>query len=159
MVDIHSHILWGLDDGADSLDLSLAMVRLAAETGTTDIVATPHANNTYEYDPVTIQARIKELQSLCGPAPKIHQGCDFHLSFGNIENALQNPQRFTVNARTYLMVELPEHLMPPNMGRALEHMIGAGMIPVITHPERNRVLWKEERQFDAWLDLGCQAQV
>jgi protein-tyrosine phosphatase len=159
MVDIHSHILWGLDDGAVSLDVSLEMVRLAAGTGTTDIVATPHANNEYEYDPEKVRERIKELQTRCGAIPKIHPGCDFHLSFGNIENALQNPRRYTVNARSYLMVELPDHMMPPNLGRAFEHMMAAGIIPVITHPERNRVLWTEERQFNAWLEQGCYAQV
>jgi len=57
------------------------------------------------------------------------------------------------------MVELPEHMLPPNLGRAFEHMLEAGMIPVITHPERNRVLWTEERQFNAWLEMGCNAQV
>jgi protein-tyrosine phosphatase len=159
MVDIHSHILYGLDDGADTLDTSLAMVRLAAGTGTTDIVATPHANNSYEYDPEKIRERIKELQCHCGAIPKIHPGCDFHLSFGNIENALINPNRYTVNGRCYLMVELPDHVLPPNLGRAFEHMLSAGMIPVITHPERNRVLWTEERQFNAWLEQGCHAQV
>jgi protein-tyrosine phosphatase len=159
MVDIHSHILWGLDDGAESRDASLAMLRLAAETGTTDIVATPHANNEYTYDPDKIREKIKNLQVHCGAVPKIHPGCDFHLSFGNIENALQNPAPYTINARSYLMVELPEHVMPPNMGRAFEHMIAVGIIPVITHPERNRVLWTEERQFNAWLEHGCYAQV
>jgi protein-tyrosine phosphatase len=159
MVDIHSHILWGLDDGAASLDVSLAMIRLAAGTGTTDIVATPHANNEYEYDPDKVREKIKELQMHCGAVPKIHAGCDFHLSFGNIENALQNPRRYTVNARAYLMVELPEHIMPPNLGRAFEHMMAVGITPVITHPERNRVLWTEERQLNAWLEHGCQAQV
>ena len=50
MVDIHSHILPGLDDGAQTLEDSLDILRLAAEHGTTDIVATPHANPTYPFD-------------------------------------------------------------------------------------------------------------
>ena len=159
MVDIHSHILWGLDDGAESLEVSLAMVRMAASSGTTDIVATPHANNIFEYHPEIIREKIQELQSLCGAIPKIHPGCDFHLSFSNNENAIQNPHRYTVNGRCYLMVELPENVMPPNLGRAFEHMAAVGIVPVVTHPERNRVLWTEERQFNAWLENGCQAQV
>ena len=44
MIDIHSHILWGLDDGAGTLDESIEMLKLAAECGTAEIVATPHAN-------------------------------------------------------------------------------------------------------------------
>jgi protein-tyrosine phosphatase len=163
MVDIHSHILWGLDDGADSLETSLAMIQLAASTGTTDIVATPHANNTYDFQPAKIHERIQELktelQTRSGTILNIHTGCDFHMSFGNIENALKTPQPYTINGHGYLMVELPEHVIPPNLGRAFEHMLGAGMLPVITHPERNRVLWNDERQFNAWLHNGCLAQV
>ena len=63
MVDIHSHILWGLDDGAETLEESLAMLKLAAESGTTDIVATPHANSRYRYQPEVIQQRIEEASA------------------------------------------------------------------------------------------------
>ena len=56
MVDIHSHILWGLDDGAKTLEESVAMLQLAAESGTTDIVATPHANYRYTFQPEVIPA-------------------------------------------------------------------------------------------------------
>ena len=51
MIDIHSHFLWGMDDGAESIEQSLAMLKMAAESGTTDIVATPHANSRYAFDP------------------------------------------------------------------------------------------------------------
>ena len=53
--DIHSHILYGIDDGAKTLEESLAMLRLAAEAGTTDIVATPHVNGQFEFDPELIR--------------------------------------------------------------------------------------------------------
>lgn len=60
-VDIHSHILWGLDDGARDYETSLEMLRMAAGNGTTDIVATPHSNLQYPFDPDKISARIHEL--------------------------------------------------------------------------------------------------
>ena len=82
MVDIHSHILWGLDDGAKTFEDSLAMARLAKECGTTDIVATPHANARYPFDAAvnrqkTIRAAIstsafpisRALYSIPGPSP------------------------------------------------------------------------------------------
>src|ERR1019366_2721389 len=65
LVDIHSHILPGLDDGAESLDDALSMVKMAAEAGTTDIVASPHANDRYAYHPETVHAKVAELQQAC----------------------------------------------------------------------------------------------
>ena len=159
MVDIHSHILWGLDDGAQSIEDSIAMARVAAETGTTDIVATPHANNRYTFDPSLIQTRIEELAAATSGAPKIHLGSDFHLSFSNIQDALNNPRLYTINHLRYLMVELPDTLIPPDMGTVFERMLQVGILPVITHPERNRALWRDEALFDAWLTAGCYVQI
>jgi protein-tyrosine phosphatase len=139
MVDIHSHILWGLDDGPETLDESLAMLRMAADCGTTDIVATPHANSRYNFDPAVITSRIEELGSYPG-LPRIHRGCDFHLSALNIEDALQNPAKYTINFGRYLMVELPEMFSPDSIARVLRSLSSQDMLPVITHPERNPVL-------------------
>ena len=91
MIDIHSHILWGVDDGARSREDSIAMLRLATETGTTDIVATPHCNSQYQFDPAARDERIRELTGATGGAPRIHSGCDFRLSYDNIQVALREP--------------------------------------------------------------------
>jgi protein-tyrosine phosphatase len=159
MVDIHSHILWGLDDGAKTLEDSIAMARIAAESGTTDIVATPHANNQYTFDPVLIQQRVAELASATGGRPNVHFGSDFHLSFSNIESALQDPRPYTINHLRYLMVELPDSLIPPDMGGVFERMKQVGILPVITHPERNRAIWRDVQQFENWLEIGCYVQI
>ena len=63
MVDIHSHVLWGMDDGSPDENVSLEMLRMAAEAGTTDIVATPHSNAEYEYVPEIIDERLIERVS------------------------------------------------------------------------------------------------
>ena len=65
-VDIHSHVLYGLDDGAKTLDESVEMLRVAEESGTAHIVATPHANSRYKFRPNVIAARMAELQPLTG---------------------------------------------------------------------------------------------
>ena len=89
MIDIHSHILPGLDDGSESLEESVAMLQQAAAAGTTDIVASPHANQEYLFDPLMVEQKISELQAAVGDAPRIHYGCDFHLTLENIEDALR----------------------------------------------------------------------
>ena len=158
MVDIHSHILWGLDDGAETLDESLAMLRMAAASGTTDIVATPHANSRYNFDPAIITSRIEELSGYAG-LPRIHRGCDFHLSALNIEDALRNPAKYTINSGRYLMVELPEMFNPDSMGHVLRSLSAQGMLPVITHPERNPVLQRSPAAIEEWIDSGCPIQI
>lgn len=140
MVDIHSHILPGLDDGSPAFDVSLAMVRMAREAGTTDIVATPHANTSYRYQPELISERIAELQNAVGDGIKIHRGCEFHLSLQNIQAALREPSRFSVNDLCYLLVEFPEVTLFQGIEQVFTNLMSAGLTPLVTHPERNQHL-------------------
>ena len=64
MIDIHSHIIYGIDDGSESIEMSLEMLRLAAAAGTTDIVASPHSNGIFQFQPPLNLARIDEMQAL-----------------------------------------------------------------------------------------------
>src|SRR5215467_4398935 len=145
MVDIHSHILWGLDDGAETFEESLAMLKLAAESGTTDIVATPHANSRYEFMPDIIGQRIAEV-SAGRTQPRIHRGCDFHLSFDNVQNAIEDPRKYTINGGYYILVEFPEGSLA-GMKRVLTTLIDCGLTPIMTHPERQRQLQKIDNEF------------
>src|ERR1043166_9016713 len=97
---MHSHIPHGLDDGSKSLEESIAMVRMAADAGTTDIVASPHANQEYRFDPLTVERKISEVQAAVGDVPQIHYGCDFHLTLENIEDALHAPAKYSIDHRS-----------------------------------------------------------
>jgi protein-tyrosine phosphatase len=156
-VDIHSHVLYGLDDGAKTPEESVAMLQLAAASGTTDIVATPHANGQYVFDPALIDRRITELADR---APiRIHRGCDFHLQFDNIQDALAYPDKYTVNHKSYLLVEFPDLSIFANTERILSQLLDRGMIPIITHPERNDKLQRRIDDLARWVDIGCCVQV
>ena len=109
MIDIHSHILWGLDDGARECSDSLAMLKMAADCGTTDIVASPHSDLRFAFLPELINERIDHLTGASGGVPRIHRGCDFHLSFENVQDALAFPHKYTIGGLSYLLVYL---LMP-----------------------------------------------
>ena len=159
MVDIHSHILWGLDDGAETLEESVAMLKAAALGGTTDMVATPHANSQYKYDGAVVEARIAELAEITCDVPRVHRGCDFHLNYENIEDALRYPGKYTINGWKYLMVEFPDLFIPPSMDSIFQQMRERGIIPVVTHPERNALLAKRRDWMQQWAALGCLAQV
>jgi protein-tyrosine phosphatase len=159
MIDIHSHILAGVDDGAQSLEDSVAMLRMAARHGTTDIVATPHANSFFRYNAQVIAARFLDLSAAAEGLLRVHLGCDFHLSYENVQDALQHPTRYTINNRTYLMVELPELFVPDSAADVLTRLRSAGMVPVITHPERNGVLAGRIDTLGQWVKNGCLVQI
>jgi protein-tyrosine phosphatase len=159
MIDVHSHILYGLDDGAKDLEESVAMVRMAAEHGTTDIVATPHANLEYKFQPGLVRERISEIQNAAGRVPRIHYGCDFHLSFDNVQDAVAHPGRYSINSLGYLLVEFSDLAIFPSTTEIFSQLIEAGMRPVITHPERNMLLQQRIGKLKEWVDLGCLIQV
>jgi protein-tyrosine phosphatase len=159
MIDIHAHILPGLDDGAETIDEAVAMVRMAAASGTTDIVATPHANYEFTYEPDTVNQRIRELDQACGHAIRIHGGCDFHLSAANILDALEHPAKYTINGNGYLLVEFPDLVIAPTMEGVFSQLREVGMTPIVTHPERNPALQRQTARLAAWVDSGCLVQV
>lgn len=159
MVDIHSHILPGIDDGSDSLETSVEMLRMAAEDGTTDIVATPHANLKYAFQPEVITEKIGELQQAAGDSIRIHRGCDFHLSFDNIQDCFAHPEKYTINHKRYLLVEFSDLQIAKITENVLARMRDADIVPVITHPERNHLLQTRFAQMSEWIGSGCLVQV
>jgi Capsular polysaccharide biosynthesis protein len=162
MIDIHHHLLWGLDDGSTSVEISLAMARMAAADGITHVVCTPHANAQYDYDPEGVAAQIAELQGLLDQeniALRLGRGCDFHLSFDNIELAQAEPARFSINGLGYLLVELPDYALPTGLTEVFYQMQIAGMTPILTHPERNKTLQTDQSKLLEWLRGGLLVQV
>jgi protein-tyrosine phosphatase len=159
MVDIHSHILWGMDDGSHSLEMSVAMLQMAAKGGTTDIVATPHADANYEFQPALIAERIAELQAKIGDGIRIHSGCDFHLKFDNIQEALADARKYSVNGLGWVLVEFSDMMIFPNTEEIFSQMRNAGMGVIVTHPERNWLLRKDIDRLGRWVNEGAYMQV
>ncbi len=159
MIDIHSHILPGLDDGARSVDESLEMLRLAAGSGTTDIVATPHASSQFSFDHARVDESFRDLAERSGGLISLHLGCDFHLTYDNVSDALRNPTKYTINNKQYLMLELPDLVALPIVRQAVRQLISAGLIPIITHPERNLSFQRKIDELAHWIEDSCLVQV
>ena len=159
MVDIHFHLLPGLDDGPDTLEMALEMAERAAADGTTHIVATPHANPNFLFDSELIAQRAAELRSKVGDRLKIFTGCDFHLSFENLQDIQKHPQRYTIDGKGYLLVEFAAYSIPPEIDQTFHELQLAGITPIITHPERNRILRRHTDWLDKWASRGCAVQV
>ena len=135
------------------------MVRMAAEHGTTDLVATPHANPNFKFDPQAIAERLAEVAEASANAVRLHSGSDFHLSYDNIQDAIENPRKYTINGHRYLMVEFSDMLIFNNTAEIFSRLQEAGMTPVITHPERNGLLRQRVDQIAAWVKDGACVQV
>jgi protein-tyrosine phosphatase len=148
-----------MDDGSRTLENSLAMLRMAQEHGTTAIVATPHANPQYRYDPEVIAQRLKELREGAPQGIDIYRGCDFHLSFDNIKDAIEHPKKYTIHEGPYLLVEFSDLLIFNNTAEIFARLQEAGMRPVITHPERNSLLRQRLDKIGNWVAEGAFCQV
>jgi protein-tyrosine phosphatase len=121
------------------------------------MVATPHANHEYRYDRNLHLALLEELR-LRAPGLSFSLGCDFHLSYENIRDAMNHPERYTIGGTRYLLVELSEY-STFNVAQTLFQLQTAGMLPIITHPERNRVILGDPGLLDRFSDVGCLFQI
>ena len=163
MIDIHHHLLFDLDDGSRNLDMSVAMAEMAFADGITHIVCTPHANERFPYRPEIVSQRLTELEETLlakGIGPLIlGTGCDFHLMYENVEDALHQPSRYTINGKGYLLVEFPDFSISPNTSATFYDLRLSGMTPIITHPERNPILSKHPERMADWLATGALIQI
>ena len=162
MVDLHNHLLHGLDDGSPDLETSVRMARMAVEDGLTHMVCTPHCSSRYAFDPEVIASRLAELRAALaseGIALTLGTGCDFHLNYDNLLDALAHPRKFTLNSTEYLLIELPDLGIPPTLDNTLYELRLVGMTPILTHPERNLTLQRNPDMLIPWLRNGLLVQV
>src|SRR3981189_1276639 len=96
VIDIHCHLLPEVDDGPKSWDVAIEMCRMAVADGITQTVATPHANDRYAYGRTYLSELLEHGREKSGSALQFRLGCDFHLSFENLERVLEHPQTYTI---------------------------------------------------------------
>lgn len=166
MIDLHSHILPGIDDGAKTLDVSLEMARLAVADGIHTMACTPHIYpGLYMNDRDGIVAARDALQTELdarGIALRLTTGADVHLVPGLLES-LRAGRVPTLAGSRYLLLEPSHHVAPPRFQESVFTLVAAGYTPVITHPER--LLWVEDHypvfvqliQQGAWMQVTAGA--
>ena len=159
MVDIHTHILPEVDDGARSWQMAEQMCQMAVEDGIEHMVATPHANGRFSYDRDWLRGVLNELRQRTGGRPKLSLGCDFHFSLENLESLEKKPHRYTIEDTPYLLVEFSDYSVPPSANRELEELLQRGLVPIVTHPERNPQLQRKPDRVLQWVELGCAVQL
>lgn len=141
MIDIHAHILPGLDDGSDSLETSLMMAYAAVESGVTAIIATPHCNQRglYEnYASPELTGRLERLRGeidAAGIPLDVYQGMEV---FGtrDVPRLLREGKLLTLNGSRYLLIEFAFREDPLYMDRLVHALLDDGVCPIVAHPER-----------------------
>jgi protein-tyrosine phosphatase len=146
MIDLHSHILPGVDDGSPDLSTSLAMARMAVEDGIKVMACTPHfMPGLYNNDANDIRHRVAAFsqQLTAHKIPlRVVVGGDVHIRSDVVE-VLHAKRALTLNDTRYVLLEPPQVIMPLRFEDFIAKMVMAGFIPVITHPER--LSWIEQQ--------------
>lgn len=160
MIDIHCHILPGIDDGPRDLATSMEMLRIASEDGITHIAATPHFVYNEKPSARDIYERLIMLrESVSGTKSEIRlmPGADIKLTYELIFGLEKNDIP-TINGSRYFLLELPD-LMPLNLDNFVFESTLKGFIPIITHPERNYSLLASPGKTDELRNAGALFQL
>ena len=158
MIDLHSHILPGQDDGAQSLEASLAMARMAVDSGVTAMAATPHCAGDRTVEIHAAWQLLKEALEENGIPMKLCLGMEI---FGTPETArmLRENRLLTLNDSKYPLIEFSFHSDGMEETRILRSVCKAGYRPVVAHPERYSYVQQDPRLLHQWVRMGCLIQV
>ena len=139
MLDLHCHMLPGIDDGAPDLATALGMARMAYDDGIRTVACTPHIYpGMYDNTAPGIRKAIADFQAKLdaeGIELRLVEGADVHLDT-DLAGAIRADRVPTLAGSRYLLLEPPHHVAPPRFEDAVFMLMAQGLVPVITHPER-----------------------
>jgi len=165
MIDIHSHILPKVDDGAQSFDDALEMLQMAAQDGVVSQVLTPHIqanrfnNNLKQLSKLfEVFCKIVESENI---AIKLHLAAEVHIGPEIMQMVETNslPWLGTWHDQKCFLLELPPNDIPAGSINLIHWLRGKQITPIIVHPERNRAFQKNISKLQAFLDTGCPIQI
>lgn len=165
MIDIHCHLLPGIDDGPDKLEQALSLARIACDNGITHSVLTPHIHpGRYENSAATIRASLEAFRQAIS-----EEGIPLQLGFAAevrlSPEVLQMVQQETipfygeVDGYKILLLELPHSHVPPGSDNLVRWLMERKIRPLIAHPERNKGIMRNIEHIEPFIELGCLFQV
>ena len=168
MIDIHCHLLPGIDDGAQDMDEALTLLQMAVDDGITHVVLTPHLHfGRFENFKSVIEREFAIFE-----AAVIERGIKVKLSFAAEVRLdaliLQLVDKHSlplyigqaqICRKNYMLLEFPHSHIPPGSDMLIKYLISQNIIPIIAHPERNRDLLKSPNKIKPFVRLGCMLQL
>ncbi len=157
MIDIHSHILPGIDDGAPDLNTSLAMAELAVADGIQVVIATPHVDGSGYLTMAMINTAVDQLNSVLqkrGLGLIVFPGAElqFHA-------AKQLVDQYCLASGSFFLLEFPHSHLPADALDLIYTFIQKGLTPIIAHPERNREISMEPGKLSSLVGAGAKVQI
>lgn len=161
MIDMHSHIIYEVDDGAKSIEQSIKMLQEAYEVGFEKIVVTPHyMEGYYEKEKEEIKEKIEtikeELKKIACPI-EILQGNEIYIT-DEINELLEKEKASTLNSKQYVLFELPLNAETMNLTEVIYQILEKGRIPILAHPERYPFVQKDPNQLITLIEDGVLLQ-
>ena len=163
MIDIHSHILYGLDDGAKDLAGSIEMARQAVAEGITSVIATPHHRhpsytNTKKDILLGVQQLQAELQRQSIPL-NVYAGQEIRIFGEMVDVLIDNEELLTLHNSEYVLVEFPSSSIPKYTEQLFYDLLVKGFTPIIAHPERNAEIAENTDKLYRLIKNGALSQV
>ncbi len=163
LVDLHSHMLPGLDDGASGWKQSLAMASMAVKDGISGVVCTPHwVLGSYDNTRLMILGALEKLREKLSKHDiplKVYPGAELRLDV-SLSQRIRAGELLTINdTGRFALIELPEDILPQNLEEFLWDLQVQNITPIISHPERNFLLLRDPIRLYDWVQMGVLAQV
>lgn len=159
-IDIHSHILYGIDDGSKNQEESIELLKQHAIMGATDVILTPHYIENSKYE-TNNKEKLKILETLKEEAEKLNMnlylGNEVFVN-NNLEELILNGEIRTLNNTRYLLIELPMANEIKNLKEIIYELKIKGIIPIIAHPERYEFVQKNPKKIKELLEEGALFQ-
>ncbi len=165
MIDLHCHLLPGIDDGPDTLEQALELARIAVANGITHSVLTPHIHpGRYENDAASIQAELKTFRAALeteniplqlGFAGEVRLSAEIPMM---IEQG-QIPFYGELDGYHVFLLELPHSHVPPGSDKLVEWLLQRRIRPMIAHPERNKDIMRKPDKIQPFIELDCLFQL
>lgn len=164
MIDIHMHLIPGVDDGAESVEMALVMMARAGQQGISRVVATPHSSAFHDSEE-RVKSAFREIsaaaENVC-PDMKLYLGCEVYCEAGNMDHvleALASGRYPTMNGTKYVLMEFSMWVEPEHAAVCVEALAKAGYMPIIAHMERYRYLRGNMALADRFRETGALIQL
>ena len=164
MADIHMHLIPGVDDGAEDMEMALVMMIRAKEQGISQIIATPHSESFRYAKDIgrNVFRRLAAAAAKACPDMKLYLGCEVYCETGimdQILEALDSGLYPTMNGTNYVLMEFSQWVYPENTVSCVEALVKAGYRPIIAHMERYKFLRDNMELVNCFRDLGALIQL